>query len=114
MNDNILRALMQLVALVAQYNRSQLHSNAQVLIKTYLEQSQGRYNVRVHLKQFYDFFQTFLGEIKSKSNKKNEEIDEETVRNLCRQLAEELQQNELATIFESDDSYRVARMGQCY
>ncbi len=101
MNDNILRALMQLVALVAQYNKSQLHSNAHVLIKIYLEQSQGRYNVRVHLKQFYDYFQTFLGEIKSKPNKKTEEIDEEKVRNVCRQLTSDLQQNERIVLFLS-------------
>lgn len=92
---------MQLVALVAQYNRSQLHSNAQVLIKTYLEQSQGRYNVRVHLKQFFDYFQTFLEEIKNKPNKKAEEIDEEKVRSLCRQLTSELQQSERIVLFFS-------------
>ena len=101
MNDNILRALMQLVALVAQYNRSQLHSNANVLIKTYLEQSPGRYNVRLHLKQFYDFFQTYLGENGNKSIKKNEEIDEEKVRSLCRQLTSELQQSERIVLFFS-------------
>jgi ABC-type multidrug transport system ATPase subunit len=101
MNDNILRVLMQLVALVAQYNRSQLHSNANVLIKTYLEQSQGRYNVRLHLKQFYDYFQTYLSENGNKSLKKNEEIDEEKVRSLCHQLASELQQSERIILFFS-------------
>ncbi|HEX3010404.1 MAG TPA: ABC transporter permease, partial [Bacteroidales bacterium] len=59
MNENLLNALMELIALFAKVNNSRFIDNAHSLLKTYLEQTVSIKNSRVHIRRFYDYLDEF-------------------------------------------------------
>jgi ABC-type multidrug transport system ATPase subunit len=90
MNDNILTALMQLSALVAQINQTHFHKNAHVLVKSYLEKMLGEKNIRVHLKQYFEFFNQYESEIENLVSKSNSANNLQVINQLCESLNKEL------------------------
>src|SRR5512145_2672647 len=90
MNDNILTALMQLSALVAQINQTHFHKNAHVLVKSYLEKMLGEKNIRVHLKQYFEFFKQYESEIENLVSKSNSANNLQIINQLCESLNKEL------------------------
>jgi len=71
MSENLLNALMELVALFARVNKTRFIDNAHALVKMYLEQTLSRSNSRIHIRKFYDYFEFY-------SKKHQEGIVDET------------------------------------
>jgi ABC-type multidrug transport system ATPase subunit len=92
MNENILRALMQLSALVAQINQSHFHKNAHSLIKTYLEQTTGRNNFRTYIKQYLTYFNEYTSF--QNISKTSSELNKEKLVEICHSLTSELTIND--------------------
>lgn len=90
MNDVMLTALMQLSALVAQVNRTHFQKNAHALVKSYLEKSLGPKNIRIHLKQYFEFFNQYESEIENLIASNNAENNIDILHSLCESLNKEL------------------------
>jgi ABC transport system ATP-binding/permease protein len=90
MNDNILTALMQLSALVAQINRTHFHKNAHVLVKSYLEKLLDVKHIRLHIKQYFEFFNQYEAEIKNLLAQNQAKNNLQIINQLCESLNQEL------------------------
>ncbi len=61
MNENLINALMELIALFARVNNSRFIDNAHILLKTYLDQTVSIKNSRIHIRKFYEYFEIYSG-----------------------------------------------------
>lgn len=59
MNESLLNALMELIALFARVNNTRFIDNAHSLLKTYLDQTASIKNSRIHIRKFYEFFELY-------------------------------------------------------
>jgi ABC transport system ATP-binding/permease protein len=94
MNENILRALMQFAALVAQINQSHFRKNAHALIKTFLEQKQGNKDTRNLLKNYLELYNNYVKDYESKINISEPGSINNYIQNICSSLIGELTLNE--------------------
>lgn len=99
MSENLLTALLELVALFARINKTRFIDNAHALVKTYLEQTVARNNLRIPIRKFYDYFETY-------SQKLNTTIPDAnslktTLSSICKKLNDELSEEDRMILFLS-------------
>ncbi|NJO90436.1 MAG: hypothetical protein HC831_16885 [Chloroflexia bacterium] len=59
MNENLLNALMELIALFARVNKTRFIDNAHALLRTYLDQTAAINSSRLHIRRFYEYFEFY-------------------------------------------------------
>lgn len=99
MNENLLNALLELIALFARVNNTRFLDNAHNLIKTYIEQTVSINNGRLYARKFFEKLESF------KNLHKNTPTDSDSLKNniseIVSQINSEMKEEERIVLFLS-------------
>lgn len=99
MNENLLNALMELIALFARVNNSRFIDNVHALVKTYLEQMAFNFDSRLHIRKLYEYFDQYS--TKTIENQPLEITLEEQISLITKKIIVELNEEERTILFLS-------------
>lgn len=99
MNENLLNALMELIALFARVNNTRFIDNAHALVKTYLEQMAFNFNSRLHIRKLYEYFDQYSA--KTIEDKPLELSLEDQISLISKKIIVELNEEERTILFLS-------------
>lgn len=99
MNENLLNALMELIALFARVNKTRFIDNAHSLLKTYLDQTSSIKNSRLHIRRFYEYFELFS--FAEQSIKNDEPALKQNINEIVKKINSELNEEERIVFFLS-------------